>query len=573
MTDSPIEEIKSKLDIVEVVKEYVNLEKTGSNHRAPCPFHHEKTPSFFVNQSRQLWRCFGGCNEGGDIFKFIMKIEGVEFGDALRMLANKANVELKRERPEVETKKKRLFDICDLSTLFFERQLHNSKGGEKAKQYLLERKISEESIKKWRVGYAPTAKDSLSKFLIGEGYNREEIKEAGVAVGKGNAIYDRFRARIIFPISNLSGFPIGFGGRVLFKKDERAKYINTPVTPLYDKSAVLYGLHLAKIGIRRRGFATLVEGYTDVILCHQAGYENVISSSGTAITLKQLDILGRYTRSIFTAFDMDEAGGSATKKGIDLALRRDFEVRVIMMPEEKDPADIVSHDPNKWEEYVRGAKPVMEFYFKNILSKYDLSDPRKKGEAAKELLKEIKKVKNSIERSHFLSRLAERLGVSEESVLEEMERMAPEEKEERKEAVSEDHNKKKSGEKTRKEKLEERIAAVCAKNESFAKMVNKEDISYLSDNIASILLYLKKEKDALSEKERDFFDYLCLLPEENETEDREKELKICIREMKKESIREKMRDLERKIKEEKDEKEQEELMKKHTHYSQELQKL
>ncbi len=571
MTDSPIEEIKSKLDIVELVREYVNLEKAGSNYRAHCPFHFEKTPSFFVNPSRQIWRCFGGCNEGGDIFQFVMNIEGVEFGDALRLLANKANVELKRQDPQVETKRKRLFEICELSTLFFERQLHSSKQGKKAKEYLLERGMTEETIKKWRLGYAPISKDGLSKFLIGEGYERNDIKEAGVSVGKGDALYDRFRARIIFPIFNLSGSPVGFGGRVVFKGDERAKYINTPGTVLYDKSAVLYGLHNAKVGIRKRGHAVLAEGYTDVILCHQAGYENVVSSSGTALTSKQLEILGRYTRSIRTAFDMDEAGGSATKKGIDMALQKEFDVRVIMMPEDEDPADIVSRSAKEWENYIEDARPAMEFYFRHILSKYDLSDPHEKGRAAKELLPEIKRIRNSIERSHFLSRLAEKLDVSEESIFEEMKRVDIKEEEEKEDSSPGPSEERR--EKSRKEVLEDRIGALCANHEELAREVEEETVSLFREEIKNLILYIKKEKDSLSEKEKELFDRLSLFAGEEDEERSKKELKECLCEIRKENIKEILGNLEKRIREaekEGDEKKQEELLREYQKYSREL---
>jgi len=573
MTDSPIEEIKNKLDIVDVVRDYVNLEKAGSNYRALCPFHSEKSPSFFVNQARQIWRCFGSCNEGGDIFQFVMRVEGVEFGDALRVLAKKAGVELEKRSPEVETKRKRLFDICETATLFYERQLQQSKKGKEVKKYLLERGLSEESIKKWKIGYAPKAKDTLSKFLIGEGYKREEITEAGVSVGKNNYSFDRFRARIMFPIFNLSGYPVGFGGRVFFKEDKRAKYINTPATVLYDKSAIMYGMHNAKLDIRRRGFATIVEGYTDVILCHQEGYENVISSSGTALTSKQLDILGRYTRKMLTAFDMDEAGGSATKKGIGLALEKEFDVRVIMMPEEKDPADIVSRDPKEWEKYVKEAQPVISFYFKNTISKYDLSDAHEKGKAAKELLPEIKKIKNSIERSHFISELSDLLGVDEESLYEEMEKS--EDKEKEKPSFKDNSLREENG-KTRKKLLEEKVACLCIKEKKLLESMGEEEMSLLEKKVADVLFLLKKEGGTSSTKENDYLNYLSLLPL-NETDiDSEKEIKQCLKEIKKENIKKKLKETEEMIKraeKEGDEEKEEELIKKFRDYSKELQAL
>jgi DNA primase len=578
MNDSPIQEIKNKLDIVDVIREYVNLEKAGSNYRAICPFHHEKTPSFFVSQPRQIWRCFGGCNDGGDMFKFIMRIEGVEFGDALRLLAKKAGVELKKQNPEIETKRKRLIDICELSTVFFEKQLQQSKKGEEVINYLLERKITKESIKEWRIGYAPTAKDALSQFLIGEGYKKEEIIEAGVSAGKGNYVFDRFRGRIIFPIFNLNSQPIGFGGRVFFKKDTRSKYINTPATILYDKSAVMYGMNNAKTDIRKEEKVIIVEGYTDVILCHQAGFKNVVSASGTALTTRQLDMLGRYTKKILTAFDMDAAGNSATKKGIDIALDKGFDVRVIIMPDKKDPADVVSENKEEWGEYVKGAKPVINFYFKSVLSRYDLSNPHEKGEAGKELLPEIKKLKNSIERAYFVSELSRILGVSEDSVYEEMEKIKLEEasKEEKTENVSNIIEKEYKN-KTRKELLEERIASFCVKEPVFLDKLKEGDAGLLSKEICNILSFLKKEKETLTIEEESFLDYLSLFPfPENEEENKEKEFEKCIKEIKQENIKIKLKETEEEIKkaeERGDEEKIEELIKNFRDYSKELRAL
>ncbi len=573
MNDSPIQEIKNKLDIVDVIKDYVNLEKAGSNHRALCPFHPENSPSFFVNQSRQIWRCFGGCNEGGDMFQFVMRVEGVEFGDALRILAKKAGVELKKQNPEVETKRKRLFDICEVATFFYEKQLERSKKGAEVKEYLLERGISEESIKSWRIGYSPTAKDALSKYLIGEGFKREELMEAGVSTGKENYSFDRFRARIMFPIFNLSGYPVGFGGRVFFKEDNRAKYINTPATMLYDKSSIMYGLHKAKIDIRKRKFAVIVEGYTDVILSHQAGYENVISSSGTALTSQQLDVLGRYTKKILTAFDMDEAGSSATKKGIDLALEKSFEVKVIMMPKGDDPADIVRRDKKEWEKCVKESQPVISFYFRNILEKYNIKDPHEKGKAATELLPEIKKIKNSIERAHFISELASILGVSEESVNEELKKIKIEQKE-RGSTFYQKNNEKKQL--TRRDLLEERVALFCIKNEEILKNIKEEDISFLKEEIRNIFSFLKKERESLSKEEEDILNHLSLSVSGEGIPDCQKEVTSCLKEIKKEDIKEKLRETEKMIREAErsgDEEKEEELIKKFRDYSKELQSL
>jgi DNA primase len=272
MADSQIEEIKNRLNILDLVGSYVKLSKTGINYRGICPFHSEKGPSFFVSPGRQMWKCFG-CGKGGDMFEFIKEIEGVEFGDALKILAQKAGVELRRENPQIRTERQRLYEICDLSASFFEKQLNGSEWGKKAKDYLLNRGITEESLKKWRLGYSPDTWQGLSDFLVARGYKRDEIVRAGLAVvsEKGHDSYDRFRGRIIFPIFDVNSQVIGFGARIFKEADkkETAKYINTPQTLLYDKSNVLYGINNAKVAVRKSNQCVLTEGYTDAIMCHR----------------------------------------------------------------------------------------------------------------------------------------------------------------------------------------------------------------------------------------------------------------------------------------------------------------
>jgi DNA primase len=424
VSDSQIEEIKSRLNVVDVVGSYIKLTKTGANYRGVCPFHSEKKPSFFVSPARQMWKCFG-CGAGHSIFDFVMKIEGVEFGDALRLLANKAGVEIKRENPKIRTERQRLYEICDLACSFFEKQLGNSSWGKEAKDYLLKRGIREESVKKWKIGYSPDTWQSLSDFLVGRGYKREEIVKAGLAVQseKGNNPYDRFRGRIIFPIFDLNSQPIGFGARVFKDADnkETAKYINTPQTLLYNKSNVLYGLNSAKLAVRKNNQCVLTEGYTDVIMAHQAGFENTVSVSGTALTPQHLSILKRYSDNLLLAFDMDLAGDTATKRGINLAEFQGFNIKVIdTYKGAKDPAEIILENPEDWKNSLDKSKTIMDYYFDSAFIGFDKDNPEGKKIIGKIVLPAIKRLQNKIEQSHWVQKLTEKLGVKEEAVLEEL---------------------------------------------------------------------------------------------------------------------------------------------------------
>ncbi len=423
--DSQVEEIKNKLNVIDVVGSYMKLTKTGINYRGVCPFHQEKSPSFFVSPGRQMWHCFG-CGAGSSIFDFVMKIEGVEFGDALRILAQKAGVELKRENVQLRTERQRLYEICNLACLFFEKQLEGGIGKE-AEQYLLGRGLTKESVKKWRVGYSPDTWNSLTDFLIGKGYKREEVVKAGLAIEKENnraASYDRFRGRIMFPVFDLNGQPVGFGGRVFKQQNETAKYINTPQTLLYDKSGLLYGLHNAKLAIRKQNQCVVTEGYTDVIMCHQAGYENVVAASGTALTGQHLVILKRYSENLVMAFDMDVAGDNATKRGINNAQELGFNIKVIESYGEdnkkSDPADIIAKDPKIWEASLEKAKSIMDYYVDSAFAHFDAKTPEGKKEISKAVLPAIKRLQNNIEQSYWVQKLSSMLQINEEAIQQEL---------------------------------------------------------------------------------------------------------------------------------------------------------
>lgn len=554
---SPIEEIKNRLDIVEIISSYIKLKKAGANYRALCPFHSEKNPSLFVSPSRQIWHCFG-CGAGGDIFKFVMQIEGIEFGDALKTLAQKAGVELKREDPKLRTERKRTYDICQLATKFFQKQSVGSKTGTETKKYLLNRGISEESIEKWRLGYAPDTWQGLSDFLVSQGYTREEIERAGLAIkNERGDFYDRFRGRIIFPIFDLNSQPIGFGGRIFAQKKTEgiAKYINTPNTLLYDKSRILYGLDKAKLEIRKRNFTILVEGYIDVILCYQAGFPNVVATSGTALTPYQLRILKRYSENLLTAFDMDIAGDWATKRGIDLAQSRGFNVKIITMPKGLDPAEVISKNLKHWKKLVESSKSILDFYFETTLSKFDQKTPSGKKEISKILLPLIERIPNRIEQAHWIQKLARILGVREEDVIVELQKTKIETLEE------EIEPKELPPQKSRKEKLEEELITLILKSPENFSLISEEDLDSFSPKISKVLLYLKKEIDHLDEIKppselADLINYLLLKSEVEEIPEQnlEKELKTCLKEIKTLEIRNRLNLLSQEIRKAEDEK-------------------
>ncbi len=567
MLSSPIDEIKSRLDIVEVIRGYIKLHKAGANYRALCPFHSEKKPSFFISPARQIWHCFGACDIGGDMFKFVMKVEGVEFGDALRILAQKAGVELKRQDPKLKTERQRLYEISELSCRFFEKQLEESLAGKEAKKYLLDRGIKEESIKKWRLGYAPDIWEGLSNFLVSKNYRREEVEKAGLVLKseKTGNYYDRFRGRIIFPIFDLSSQAVGFGGRIFRQKQrpdgqEEAKYINSPATILYDKSRILYGLNKAGIEIRKKDACILVEGYVDVIMANQAGFENVVATSGTALTSYQLKVLKRYSDNLLTAFDMDVAGDSATKRGIDLAQTQGFGIKVITMPKDSDPADIISKNLNDWQSFLEKAKSIHDFYFENTLSRFDKDTLEGKKEISKVLLPIIKKIPNRIEQTCWIQSLAKTLGVKEDDILIELNKItmrhlteAGGARQEIEQIVEETIS---PLQKTRKELLEERLTILAIKFSKNLDLINEEILKLFSPQAIEIINFLKNNNiDNVPDKLIGRINYLSLKAEVEEDDiGAEEEFESCLKEIKTLVIKDKLSEISQEIKKAEEEK-------------------
>lgn len=420
---SDIDEIKSRLNIVDVLGEYIRLERAGANYRANCPFHNEKSPSFMVSEEKQIWHCFG-CQNGGDIFGFVMEIEGLEFREALKTLAEKAGVELQKVNPQQTEQKNKTLDILEMATKFYQAHLLQTPAGKKIMDYLHERGLNDESIKEFRLGYAPDGWKNTLNFLVKNGFIAEEISKTGLLVesqkNPAEKYYDRFRGRIMFPVADTNSKVVGYSARVAPGGDEsQAKYVNTPETEVYHKSKILYGINKSKSEIRQRGAVLLVEGNMDVIAAHQAGLKNTVAVSGTALTQEHLNIIKRYTDNIKMCFDMDNAGEMATKKSIKLCFEKAANVHVVQLPSGKDAADLAQSNPEALKDSVEKAASAMEYFFSNIFAKYDKEKVEDKKIITGELLEMIGHLSNDIEKSHWLKKLANELDV-EENILTDM---------------------------------------------------------------------------------------------------------------------------------------------------------
>lgn len=428
------EEIKARLNIVDVVGGYVRLEKAGTRYKACCPFHQERTPSFMVNEERGMWHCFG-CGKGGDVFAFVMEMEGMEFKEALKLLAERAGVELpqyRREEAGLEKgSKDRLFELLELATKFYEKQLWDGSGKEKILAYLRERGLSDESIRTFRLGYAPDGWRHIYDFLINRGFRAEELEQAGLIIRRSSepiqdtsykihdtGYYDRFRDRVMFPIFDILGRVIGYSARVAPGADEStAKYINTPETPIYHKSRALYGLYLGKQAIKQAGVTVVVEGNMDVIAMHQAGFTNTVAVSGTALTSEQLSVMKRYGSEVRLFFDMDGAGQKAARKSTELALEQELLTNIVALPFGKDAADMGRDDPELLKQAVERPTPALRYFLDQELAAYDPSSPEGKRKIVEEFTELLLFVKNPIERAHWIKELSRAIGMEEKLVV------------------------------------------------------------------------------------------------------------------------------------------------------------
>ena len=413
----PKEEIRRRIDVAELISEYLTLKPAGSgSFKAICPFHQEKTPSLHVSKEKQIWHCFG-CDVGGDIFSFVMQIENVDFPEALRILGKKAGVEITRYASPDSNERQRLIAIHELVTKFYRKVLLDSTQAANARSYLENRGIDKELADKFQLGFAPDAWSTLVDFLSKRGYQATEIERGGLAQRKKSGVghIDKFRNRILIPLSDHHSNVVGFTGRIMAKSGEEQgpKYMNSPETLIYKKSELLYGLDLAKSAIKHAGFVIVVEGNLDVVASHKAGVQNVVASSGTALTEMQIDLLKRFTDTMVFSFDQDAAGFEAAKRGIRLSLNKDMNVKVVILPAEagKDPDDAVQKDPQLWINAVANPIPIMEYYFGQAIKDRDLNNVEHKREIGKFLVPEIAAVADPIEQEHWLQKLSDLLRV------------------------------------------------------------------------------------------------------------------------------------------------------------------
>ncbi|TFH37665.1 MAG: DNA primase [Anaerolineales bacterium] len=440
---SVIDEIKDRLDVVEIISESVKLRKAGKSYSGFCPFHsNTRTPAFAVFPDSGTWRCFGACNEGGDILSFVMKKEGWDFPETLAHLAERAGIELEPQSTEQEAAdqaQERLRELLESAVTLFRHHLLQTEAGKSVRDYLQQRGITDATIEVFELGYAPDSWDATLNHLLERGYPMEDVQEAGmVSERESGGFYDRFRHRLMFPIRDVRGRMAGFGARVL-DPEGVPKYLNSPQTPLFDKGRLLYGLDKARQAIRREDQAVIVEGYMDVIGLHQAGFANAISSMGTALTEAQLRQLKRFSRRIVLALDADAAGVQATMRGLDVARdaldreadpvfnarglvrhegRLDADLRIVTLPDGLDPDEVVAQDPEAWKRILGGAQTIVDYVLEVLAAEHDLEDPKAKSAIARQVLPLIDDVANPIERETYRQKLARRLKVDERALSE-----------------------------------------------------------------------------------------------------------------------------------------------------------
>ena len=415
-----VEKIKERLNIVDLLGTYIKLEKAGKNLKARCPFHNEKTPSFFVSAERDSYYCFG-CGAKGDIFTFVQEFEGLDFFGALKLLAERTGVTLERGSFEKRDDKEAIFNALEAATQFFESNLPKSKS---AQDYLAKRGLTEKTIKDWRIGFVSDDWRTLYDYLAARKFSDSEIEQAGLIKRNERSFYDRFRGRIMFPIRDGAGRVVGFSGRILPESDDgkAAKYLNSPETAVFNKSRLLYGFDLAKTAIKKFDYSVIVEGQMDIIMCHQAGFQNVVATSGTALTPEHLTLLRRISNRVIMAFDADKAGFNAATKAWQLALSLGMEVKIAEFKDGKDPADLILKDKEKFKEALKDSMHIIDFSLAKVLA--EKLDDRKLGQAIREkVLPFLVLIESNIEKSHFVKKIADKTNIDEKAIWEDLKKV------------------------------------------------------------------------------------------------------------------------------------------------------
>ncbi|HUW21150.1 MAG TPA: DNA primase [Candidatus Bathyarchaeia archaeon] len=557
-----LDEIRQKVNLVDLVGEYVTLKKAGRNFKALCPFHSEAQPSFIVSPERQIWKCFG-CAKGGDAFHFLTEIEGMDFGEAVRLLAKRVGVELKPFRSSQGEQQKQLFyEINHLAAEFYHYLLTKHPAGKKALDYILGRGISQESISLFKLGYSPNMWDGVQKYLVKKkNYRSSDLEAVGLIIRGGRSgFYDRFRNRLMFPLRDHQGNTCGFAGRVLEKEAKEAKYVNSPETRLYHKSRLLYDLWLTRSEIKKTAVVVLVEGELDAISSYQTGVRNVLAIKGSALTEEQLVLLKRYSQNLILALDGDVAGDAAARRGIELADNLGFSIKVVQIKGGKDPDEVAQKDPVLWRQLVAEAVPIYDYFLSSALSRFDARSAEGKRKIGQEFIPVLVKISDNIVRGHYIGLLAARLGVGEEVIIKEIERFS--QKPTRQAITAAVFP---PADKNRLQVLEEYLLALCLQSGKWkflTKRVLKNLIvtPALSQIMETIGVYLKKFKTLKSDRLAkmlppellEIFNQLYLYDLGDWTDEKEKmesEIKKMIKEIERVKIKQRFGQLTREIKE------------------------
>lgn len=488
MASNQIEEVKNKIDIVSLISEYIEVKKAGRNYKANCPFHGEKTPSFMITPELQMYKCFG-CGKSGDVFTFLEEHEGMEFSEALKYLAEKAGVTLTLIKTEESTEREKIVEINKSVLNFYDYALNDHLEGKRILEYLKkDRGLNNESIEIFKLGYSPESFEALKNYLITKKkFKLQNVLKTGNLVGRG---IDRFRGRVIFPLFDHRDNCIGFAGRILpWQKQDMAKYINSPDTPAYHKSKVLYGMNITKSDVREKGFAVIVEGELDMISSYQAGIKNVIAIKGSALTEDQLRLIGRFCQKIVLCLDSDFAGDEAAKRGSVMAVNMGFEVKVAHLVGYKDPDEIAKKDPSAYKKAIENAVDIWEFLINSVFNKYDSGTGNGKAAISKEIIPLLRLIQDKIVQSFYVEIVARKLSVPTEAVLEEVAKVNIPNKN------NSNASKYKSVDKNRRQLLEEKLLvnSISDVNQIPKDLISSKFINKIIDYLLNNKLPLPKE--------------------------------------------------------------------------------